>query len=498
MTKKLLIFILTYNAERTIGQVLERIPASVLENDQYTAEILVLDDASRDRTCEVVKAYIAKHPLPLTLLSNPVNQGYGGNQKVGYTYASTYGFDAVVMLHGDGQYPPEMIETLASPILHNHADAVFGSRMLKKKEALKGGMPLYKFIGNRVLTIFQNLVTGETLSEFHTGYRAYKVASLQSIPLSYNSDDFDFDTDIILQLFGKGMKIIEIAIPTHYGEEVCHVNGVKYAWQVVKATLLSRIQKYGIYYNPKFDLEKEEEVYKSKVNFDSSHSYAIDQIKPGSVVLDFGCGSGHVARALKEKNCRVYGIDQYVMENAQQYFTQYYTYDINDPAFLPPLPPETVDYIVLLDVVEHLSNPEIFLKKLRETYSAQEPIIIVTTGNVAFALVRLSLLIGSFNYGKRGILDLTHKRLFTFASLRRLLEQQGYAVRTLTGIPAPIPFIIGNNKLSKMLLAFNLFCIRISKGFFSYQMGSVAKMRPTLDVLLQNAEQHSPLFRDSE
>jgi hypothetical protein len=159
----------------------------------------------------------------------------------------------VVLLHGDGQYAPEYLHDMVDPLVDRQVDAVFGSRMLKRKDALKGGMPLYKYAGNKILTKIQNLILGTRLSEFHSGYRAYRVETLKSIPLQYNSNDFDFDTDIIIQLVDNKLSIAEVPIPTFYGNEICYVNGIKYAINIVITTILSRLQLFGITYNLKFD-----------------------------------------------------------------------------------------------------------------------------------------------------------------------------------------------------------------------------------------------------
>lgn len=185
-----LIFVVAYEAESTLARVLDRIPAAVRALD---VEVLVIDDSSRDRTFEVglLKADSMNHKV--TILYNSTNQGYGGNQKLGYTYALRQGFDFVVLLHGDGQYAPECMPTILAPLIEGTADAVFGSRMMVPGAARKGGMPLYKFVGNKILTWFQNRLLGTRLSEFHSGYRAYRVAALSRIPFEYNTNLFHFD-----------------------------------------------------------------------------------------------------------------------------------------------------------------------------------------------------------------------------------------------------------------------------------------------------------------
>ncbi|MEI6423142.1 MAG: glycosyltransferase family 2 protein, partial [Lentisphaerota bacterium] len=285
--KKVLIFVVAYHAESHIVSVLERIPKEIWDSEKYTSEILIIDDASADRTKQVCDIYKeTRRRFNLKVLRNPVNQGYGGNQKIGYLYAIKNNFDIVVLLHGDGQYAPECLCAMIEPIVSGDADFVIGSRMLNKLNALKGGMPLYKFIGNRILTFLQNRIIKTRLSEFHSGYRAYNVKALRSLPFQCNSNDFDFDTDIIIQMLDNKYRIKEIPIPTFYGDEICYVNGFKYAWDIIKNSIISRLQCVSIIYEPKFDYSHGNFIYESKVDFPSSHSYALGQIEDNSIILD--------------------------------------------------------------------------------------------------------------------------------------------------------------------------------------------------------------------
>jgi len=233
---KLLIFVIAYYAESTLRSVLERIPSQVFS--EYDARILVVDDGSEDRTFAIGREYLSSHPeIRMTVLRNEYNQGYGGNQKIGYSFAIKEGFDFVAMVHGDGQYAPEELPRLVRPLRDGEADAVFGSRMLEKLAALEGGMPLYKYVGNKILTGLQNAMLGSNLSEFHSGYRIYSVALLKRIPYLLNSNDFHFDTEIIIQILNAKARIVELPIPTYYGDEICRVNGMKYAKDVLLATV---------------------------------------------------------------------------------------------------------------------------------------------------------------------------------------------------------------------------------------------------------------------
>jgi hypothetical protein len=159
------------------------------------------------------------------------------------------------LLHGDGQYKASLLPKLISPINKNRSEVVFGSRMLKPRDALKGNMPIYKFIGNIVITFIQNLFLRSKLSEFHSGYRVYSVKSLKQIPFQYNSNFFHFDTEIIIQLLIAKIKILEIPIPTIYGEQISHLKGIKYTCNVIKMTLLATLHKLGILKIEKFDIK---------------------------------------------------------------------------------------------------------------------------------------------------------------------------------------------------------------------------------------------------
>ena len=479
-SQRLLIFIVAYNAQHTLTQVLERIPPAIY---QYDYEILVIDDSSADRTFEKGLAYQLSHSHQrLTVLYNPENQGYGGNQKLGYQYAIDHGFDAVALLHGDGQYAPEMLEDLARPVLEGRAQAVFGTRMARPGQARQGGMPLYKLAGNRILTWVQNRLLGSNLSEFHSGYRVYSVPALAQVPFQRNTNDFHFDTEIIIQFLLKGFTIQEIPIPTYYGDEICYVNGMKYAWNVVRVSLEAVLHGKGLMYQRKFDLEQGASVYDLKLGYPSSHTLALEAVPPGSRVLDLGCGRGLLAAELKKKGCQVHGVDCDPAAGCQA-LDQFTCQDLDQGP--PPLDLGRYDRVLLLDIIEHLARPEEFMDRLREQGGMDKPTMIITVPNVAFIVTRLRLLLGEFHYGKQGILDLTHRRLFTFGSLKALLEQCGYKILKMRGVPAPIPKALGPGRLSRLLLGLNSLLIRLSRGLFSYQIYAEARPLPTVADLLE-------------
>ncbi len=481
---RLLVFVISYFAESTLKTVLDRIPKKIFED--YDAEVLIVDDASTDRTFEIGHDYRNENPhLPITVLRNEFNQGYGGNQKVGYTFAIQRGFDFVAMVHGDGQYAPEALPALMEPFRRGEADAVFGSRMLETFGALKGGMPLYKFVGNKVLTRLQNAMLGTKLSEFHSGYRIYSAKTLASLPYRLNSNDFHFDTEIIIQLLNARARIVELPIPTYYGDEICRVNGMKYAKDVLVATLSNTAHRSGLLYQRRYDTSPPDNShYDLKLGYGSSHTYAIEAVPARAKVLDIGSGPGGIAKELVNKGCDVTVVDQHAPTTKVEP-VRVVVQDLDDELAFDI---KGYEVLLLLDVIEHLKEPEAFLERMRQQFDHDKRTLIMTTPNIAFLVQRLMLLAGQFNYGKAGILDRTHTRLFTFRGIQALLVDEGFQIKKVRGVPAPFPKVLGEGVLGKAAVKANELLIeRVSKTLFSYQIYVEAQTTPGVEFLVHDA-----------
>ena len=231
---KIAVVLPAYNAEKTLEKTVDEIPKDIVD------EIILVDDFSNDKTHEVAKEIGIK-----TIIKHSSNKGYGGNQKSCYNKAIELNADIVVMLHPDYQYTPKLIPSMCYIIANNVYPVVLGSRILGN-DALKGGMPLYKYISNRLLTFIQNILMGQKLSEYHTGYRAFSVDVLKEIEYENNSDDFIFDNQLIAQICHKGYKIAEITCPTKYFEEASSINlkrSIKYGLGVLKTSIQYFISK---------------------------------------------------------------------------------------------------------------------------------------------------------------------------------------------------------------------------------------------------------------
>jgi glycosyltransferase involved in cell wall biosynthesis/2-polyprenyl-3-methyl-5-hydroxy-6-metoxy-1,4-benzoquinol methylase len=489
--KKLLIFVIAYYAEATLKKVLERIPDDVY--DRYECEVLIVDDASEDRTFAIGREYKEAHPeMRMTVLRNEHNQGYGGNQKVGYSYAVNGGFDFVAMVHGDGQYAPEQLPKLMQPLVDGEADVVFGSRMMTLFGSLKGGMPLYKWLGNRVLTTAQNALLRTKLSEFHSGYRIYSTNALKRIQFKLNSNDFHFDTEIIIQCLNAKLRIKELPIPTYYGDEISRVNGMKYAKDVMVATVKNVAHRSGVLWQRRFEPipqpgEAGNAHYDLKLGYSSSHQWALDAVPDGASVVDIGAGPGGIAAELTKKGCEVAVVDQFAPTEKSSK-VKVFTQDLDAP---PRFDVSKYKYLLMLDVIEHLKRPEEFIETLRKQFDYEPKTLVLTTPNIAFGVQRALLAVGQFNYGKAGILDATHTRLFTFRSIQRLLRDAGFRVKEVRGVPAPFPKVFGENPLGLGLLKANELAISLSKTLFSYQVFIVAESTPDVDFVLAHSKEQS-------
>jgi glycosyltransferase involved in cell wall biosynthesis len=472
------IFIVAYNAEKHIGSVLKRIPEFIARN---TAEIYIIDDSSADRTVQVAQesSWPAEY-APLRIYRTPYNQGYGGNQKLGYAYALQKGFDVVILLHGDGQYAPESLPDIIAPYLEGY-DAVFGSRFLDRGKARKGGMPLYKWLGNRILTGMQNRLLGSRMSEMHSGYRSYRVEALRHIPFTYNSDDFHFDAEIILQFHEAGYRIKEVAIPTYYGDEICRVNGLAYAWNCLRSFWRYRLMKMEIFYDPKFDVRPpHDRRYNIKDAATSLHGFMRRVSVPeDSAVIDIGGGSGALVARFAKDGRRVVCVDRQVGDSVPG--MKKITLDLDGD--WRQIGDDRFDVAFALDILEHLRSPEAGARNIFRLLRSGGRLY-ASTGNVSYFIVRLMLLFGSFNYGRRGILDLTHTRLMTRKSFARLLRNEGFRIERMLGFGPPLRDL---KKTSLLLRALDRVSFRLARwwpSLFAYQLLAICHRPDDIDDLL--------------
>jgi glycosyltransferase involved in cell wall biosynthesis len=432
--RKIGILIVAYNAASTLAGVLDRIPHDVRPRIH---EVLVGDDHSQDSTYLVGLGYRSLTDLPLTVVRHDENLGYGGNQKWGYRWAIEHGWDVVVLLHGDGQYAPELLAQLVAPIERGEADAVLGSRIMVPGEARRGGMPAYKYVGNRILTTLENKVVGTDLTEWHSGYRAYDTAALASIPFERNDAGFNFDTQIIVQLHEAGKRIAEVPIPTYYGDEICYVNGIRYARNVTRDVLRYRAHRMGFGTG---ELAFASQTYELKHDEGTSHDRIIRWLgrRPPSRILDLGCSDGALGARLVAQGHTVVGVDAVELKGVRERLSDFYEADLD--AGIPDDAGDGFDVVLAADVLEHLRAPERMLDDIT-TRLRPGGSLVASVPNFGHWYPRARVALGLFDYDARGILDRGHVRFFTRRSFQRLLAATGWRVRRqeTVGLPLGVP-----------------------------------------------------------
>lgn len=469
------ILVLSYNAANHISSTLSRIDERLTE---IVEEIFIFDDNSPDNTFSIAKEIAKDSPWgeKLNVYKNPINLRYGGNQKVGYQYAIDKGLDYVIMLHGDGQYAPEYLVDLMLPAVEEKYDVVFASRMMKKKEALRGGMPLYKFVGNQVLTKFENIILGTKLTEFHSGYRMYSTKILKRLPLKMNTDDFHFDTEIIIQCRHLGAPIKEVPIQTFYGDEECNVNGFQYAFDVCKSVLLYRAHQLHLIRKGSYIVNREF-IYQRKVSPYGSHEKILRLIPNGKgKILCIGDSDGLLYESLVGKGYEVVIADDRKHRATFIPNGHYHQIKLSHLGELPFT--REFDFVVLADVLPRTREPQNILERVKK-FIKPEGDLIVTVPNIAIWIYRLSLVIGRFNYASRGPLDQSNIRFFTKFSAQQTLMNAGYRVDDLqpTGLPFEIVFSSsGKSKLIKFLDALYYIGAKFWHKLFAYQFVLKAKI----------------------
>jgi SAM-dependent methyltransferase len=350
--------------------------------------------------------------------------------------------------------------------------------------ARQGGMPMYKLMGNRSLTLVQNRLAGLALTEWHSGYRAYRVAAFTDLPIQANSDGFDFDTEIILQLHSADRRIVEIPIPTHYGDEICHVDGLAYARDIMMHSLRFRLGSRGF---GRGQLGSVGAVYEHKVDGTSSHGRILAMMdgRAPCRVLDVGCGPGWLAGQLKERGHDVTGIDLVEHPDVAERTDRFVCADLEEPV------PESVgggyDVIITADVLEHVRDPERLLRGLLERLKPGG-VVLASVPNISHWYSRGRVTLGLFNYDQRGILDRTHLRFFTRRSFLKLAARCGLeplATRH-TGLPFDAVGLQSGRWYGRVLRRIDAFLVRLWPTMFGYQF--VYELSPRSGSLVVESE----------
>jgi len=415
----------------------------------------------------------ARREGSVTVLSPPAGTGQGTLQKIAFEFAAELSATLLCIIDG-GNLPAK--EELFSHLSEIASKPELNALYIARSDAGKG---LIDRVGATVLRTIHNLLVGVNLRDLHSAYRIYRVPV--GVPLDQNSEFHSFQIEITIQLAIAGKKIEERGSKIQ-SQPLPLSELFSRAWSIFALSLRQRVQRFGILYDSRFDLSVDNDYYPAKFDFPSSHSFAVDSLKLNDRILLLGSGPAILVKPFLQKTKHIEAIDQYAAPELKAICEFASGEDLNELASIKE--GEKFDKIYALDIIEHLMSPERLLKILRENNRTSGARLIITTPNIAFLPVRIMLLFGQFNYGKRGILDKTHTRLFTFYSLRKVLEQEGYKIIEMKGVPAPFPLALGRNVIADALLALNLACIQLFRTLFSFQLYVEAEALPTARQLL--------------
>ncbi len=467
------VLLVAFNNAKQLVRVIERIPREIYD---LLEEIFIFDDFSQDGTPAVAREFVNRAMLQkINIFSNPRSYGYGGNQKLGYEYALAKGYDFVILLHGDGKYAPEYLPDFILAALRHKKQVIIGSRFIPPQRALREGMPGYKFLANRVLTMTHNAFLGLSLSEYFCGYRLYGSDFLQKINFKLNSDDFDFDTQIILQAHRLKEPILEVSVPTYYDSEIERKKGIRYIGEVLHALWLYRMHLLGIsrreQYEPILPVS-----YELKNFSYSSHRQILKSVRPGEQVLDLGCGEGVLAREIGKNGCQVTGVDVLPAEHVLPVFDGYLQWDLENPLGWPLR--RDFDCVILGDIIEHLKDEKTLMRNVRQVLK-EDGRLIISTPNIALWLYRILHLFGRFEYADKGIMDRTHVRFYSLKTLRNLLKSTGFHILNERFTTIPFHLLITSTKLKRMANVVNFLyfqLVRIWPTLFAYQFVLTAQI----------------------
>lgn len=462
--KRIAIYVVARDVVHSLARVLERIPAGV--RDRVT-EVLVFDAGSRDDTYLVGVGFKAVSGQANLTMMRGEGGGFGANNKRAIAYCIERGYDVMVLLHGDGKYAPEVLEEVLAPLERGEADAVFGSRFLASEDG-RHGMPLHKELAVRGLGALARRLVGLPLRDWHCGYRAYDLHALRELPYALDSDDLHFDTEIAIQHTLHGLRIAEVAVPPYSGDETRGLGGVRYAANTLRVLAQYWLHRSGFREYPKFAIT-EKYVYKTAP--DASHQRLLGLLdKDRRRILDVGCGAGYLAEALAVRGNAVVGVDARRVPGVDERVAQFIQVDLDrDPI---PWTGPPFHFVVLADVIEHLREPERLLARCGELL-AEDGALLISVPNVAHWSVRLSLLAGRFPYAARGILDRSHLRFFTIASIRSELARAGFAVERMESTVPPLEQLFRGRVLGAVARGLNRVqaaAARVWPGLFAYQI----------------------------
>ena len=461
---RIALFLFEVREGELLAATLERIPRAAAE---CLEQIVVMEDRRSDSLAAVPALRLGPRKLDVLVHRAPGELGYGGVRKAAFEYALLRGFDVAIFLRA-GVHPPEALPEVIHPVLQGSQAAVWASRLVDRLHSLRAGMPLARLLAHTVTTGLQNRILGLRARDYHSSFRAFPMRALRSIPFQLNSDDRSFDMQIAIQCRALGLPICEVEVPPSWREFPTDRSGLHGVARGVATAIDYRLHQLHATRRGRYLVDRGVH-YTLKHSPSGSHLQIIERIRPGSLVLDLGCSQGLLARPLREKGARVTGVDSRPEDQVAGELAAYYRKDLEQPLELPT--GRVYDYVVSSDVIEHLRQRGELLRSVRR-YLKPEGRLLISTGNVALWFYRLSLLVGRFEYGPRGILDETHLHLYTRATFRREVENAGFRVveERVTALPFEVVFeSTGRSRAVRMLARLYHRLAGIWPELFAYQ-----------------------------
>jgi len=449
----------------------------------HFVDIFMIYDKTEQSSSEAIEQiYKTFSDYPLHIYQTPYDRGYGGIQKLGYLYCLKNKYDMVIFFQANGHYPPEILDHMLETYEDSY-DAVFGSRLMLKENLHNGSMNLYRWIGNKTFVFINNKLLKSRISDFFSGCRAYRIDSLKKIPFDLNSDGFHFDTEIIIQALAMNWKIKEIPITLSSRKSNWSFPHIRVALQSLKTSLIYQLNYMGLFYSRNFDFGLfDTENYQFKKSSNSHHQYIVNHndFTAAKTCIELGANQGilssHIALKVKQHTA----VDISRPDKAGKSKTS--AIDLNTQ-FSTEIPVQNYDICIALDTIEHMDSPERFLT---ETFQILKPggKLFISTANIGYIITRISLFFGLFHYGKRGILDRTHKRLFTVKTFIHLLTQFGFQVETTVGFPPPIVDLISKKPFFALLEKAHFKLSNLFPKLWAYNFLIIATKTDSIDEIL--------------
>ena len=449
----------------TLQRTLARIPALV---DDWLEEVVVMLQRNNTQLPPFGELAAARD-FVLRFHRDPRESGTGGARKAAFEYALRSGFEHAILLRGGGVHPPEALPRLLQAVLDDGDRLIVASRLVERIATYRAGMSLRRVLAHAFATGFQNRLLALRLRDYHSSYRVYPMRALARIPFQLNASDRAFDIEILIQLRSLGVPIVEEPVLPAWREDPASSGELAHVLRAWRTAIGYRLHQLHVTRDGRYLLDRGTH-YTLKQSPTGSHMQIVDAISTGSRVLDLGCSQGLLARPLRAKGVLLTGVDSRAPEGLAAELEAYHQRDLEAPLELPE--GRVFDYVVCADVIEHLRNRQQLLRTVRR-FLKEDGLLVISTPNVALWFYRLSLLVGRFEYGPRGVLDHTHVHLYTRATFRRELEKAGFRVlrEHVTALPFEVVFeSTGRSRLLRAVAKVYHALARVWPAMFAYQI----------------------------